>query len=120
MLLGTNETGLYIFKGEHSIVLSVSNEVLSAASRFSDRPILSVLSILKNQFWREGEIRAVIVLRNQAARLASGYAQGSLRRWNPGQQDFERVVQPNHSEPEADIQQTRRPIIDLQGCHGIF
>jgi hypothetical protein len=67
--------------------------MLSAASRFRDRPILGVLSILKNRFWQEGEIKVVMVLRNQAARLASRYAQGSLRRLNPSQQDFERVVQ---------------------------
>ena len=73
--------------------LIASNEMLSAASRFSDRPILRVLSILKNRLWKEGEVRVVIVLRNQAARLASGYAQESNMNWNPSQQDFEHYVQ---------------------------
>ena len=75
----------------HRLILS--NEILSGASRLSDRPILRVLSILKNCFWTQGRVRVVLVLRNQAARLASGYVQGSNCRWNPGQSEFERVVE---------------------------
>ncbi len=73
--------------------LILSNEVLSSASRLSDRPILRVLSILKNRFWTQGRVRVVLVLRNQAARLASSYVQGSNCRWNPGQFEFERAVE---------------------------
>ena len=75
----------------HRLILS--NESLSGASRLCDRPILRVLSILKNRFWTQGRVRVVLVLRNQATRLASGYAEGSKRRWIPGQSEFERVVE---------------------------
>lgn len=55
--------------------------------------MLKVLSHLRNHFWTHGEVRVVLVLRNQAARLASEYAQGTNCRFRPGQTDFERTVQ---------------------------
>ena len=73
--------------------LIMSNEMLSGANRLSDRPVLKVLSLLRQRFWTEADIKVVLVLRNQAARLASGYAQGSNCRFNPGQTDFERTVE---------------------------
>ena len=71
----------------------MSNEMLSGANRLSDRPMLKVLSLLRQRFWTEGDIKVVLVLRSQAARLASGYAQGTNCRFNPGQTDFERIVE---------------------------
>lgn len=73
--------------------LILSNEVLSSASRLSDRPILKVLALLRHRFWTHGEIKVVLVLRNQAARLASSYAQGTSSRFDPGQADFEHTVE---------------------------
>jgi len=70
----------------------LSNEMLSSASRLSDRPTIKVLSLLRHQIWTEGDIKVVLVLRSQAARLASGYAQESNCRFSPGQADFERTV----------------------------
>lgn len=72
--------------------LILSNEMLSGASRLSDRPILPVISLIRERFWREGEVKVVLVLRNQAARLASSYVQRSSCRFNPGQADFEQTV----------------------------
>lgn len=72
--------------------LILSNEVLSGSSRLKERPILSVLSLLSNDLWSDGRVKIVLVLRNQAARLASSYAQGTSCRLNPGQMDFERTV----------------------------
>ena len=71
----------------------MSNEMLSGANRLSDRPMLKVLLLLRQRFWTEGDIKVVLVLRNQAARLASGYAQGAGSRLKPGQADFERSVE---------------------------
>ena len=73
--------------------LIMSNEMLSGANRLSDRPMLKVLSLLRQRFWTEGDIKVVLVLRNQAARLASSYAQGTGCRYKPGQVDFERSVE---------------------------
>lgn len=73
--------------------LILSNEVLSAATRFSDRPILKVLKQLQDQLWLDGNLKVVLVLRSQATRIASGYAQGSNCRWSPGQVDFEKTVE---------------------------
>lgn len=72
--------------------LILSNEMLSSASRLSDRPVLKVLTLLRDHFWGDGEVRVVLVLRNQAARLASRYAQGTNCLFRPGQTDFERTV----------------------------
>ena len=73
--------------------LILSHETLSAASRLSDRPILKILSTLRRNLWTEGHIMVVLVLRNQAARLASSYAQSSATKWHPGQADFERYLE---------------------------
>lgn len=73
--------------------LILSNEMLSSASRLSDRPILEVLSLLRRRFWTKGEIKIVLVLRSQAARFASSYAQTSSSRLHASQRDFERMVE---------------------------
>jgi len=69
--------------------LIASDEVLGSKSRLEKRPIVRLLRYLNDEIWHEGAVRAVIVFRNQAERLASGYAQGSNCRVNPGQRDFE-------------------------------
>ena len=73
--------------------LILSNEMLSTANRLSDRPIIPVLSLLNERFWTDGKIKVILVLRNQAARLASGYAQVTSCRFSPGQHDFEKTVE---------------------------
>ena len=73
--------------------LILSLETLSAASRLSDRPFLKILSIIKNELWRDGQIKVVLILRSQAARLASNYAQTSQTNWRAGQADFEQLLQ---------------------------
>lgn len=73
--------------------LIVSNEMYSSSSRLSDRPITKVLAILKEDLWPTGQIKVIIVLRNQAARLASQYVQNSNLNWNAGQKDFEKTVE---------------------------
>jgi len=49
--------------------------------------------MLNTKVWRDGQIKVVLVLGNQAARLASSYAQTSSRRPNAGQKDFELFVE---------------------------
>lgn len=71
--------------------LILSNEMLSTSNRISDRPILRVLSELQDNLW-PGRVRVVLVLRNQATRLASSYAQGSAGNPKANQSDFERHV----------------------------
>ncbi|MFM9816312.1 UNVERIFIED_CONTAM: sulfotransferase domain-containing protein [Spiribacter pallidus] len=72
--------------------LIASDEVLGSKSRLEKRPIVRLLQYLNDEIWHEGAVRALIVFRNQAERLASGYAQGSNSRVNPGQKDFEAAV----------------------------
>ena len=72
--------------------LILSQETLSSANRISDRPVIKVLRILKEKLWLDGQIRVVLVLRNQASRMASSYAQDSNRVYLPGQASFERWV----------------------------
>ena len=71
--------------------LILSNEVLSASCRLIDRPILKVLSLLRENLW-PGRIRVVVVFRNQAARIASSYAQNSGANPVASQEDFERLM----------------------------
>lgn len=72
--------------------LILSQETLSSANRLSDRPIIKLLNIMKNKWWLDGRIRVVLILRNQASRLASSYAQDSNRFFCPNQDSFERWV----------------------------
>lgn len=55
-------------------------------------PVVRLLRVLNSEVWREGNVKAVVVFRNQAERLSSRYAQGSNCRVNPGQKDFEAAV----------------------------
>lgn len=71
----------------------LSNEVLASSNRLSDRPIIDFLDQFNRTVWHEGRVKAILVLRNQPARLASGYAQGSQSRFHPSQADFERHVE---------------------------
>ena len=73
--------------------LLLSNEVLASSNRLSDRPIVDFLARFSGDVWQEGRVKAVLVLRNQPARLASGYAQGSQSRFHPSQSDFERHIE---------------------------
>ncbi|MEX0448776.1 hypothetical protein V6X63_03350 [Spiribacter sp. 221] len=81
--------------------LIASDEVLGSRSRLETRPIVRLLRVLNEAVWREGAVRAVIVFRNLAERLASGYAQGSSARPNPGQADFEAWLSEVLREPRS-------------------
>lgn len=72
--------------------LLLSNEFFSSASRLNDRPFLKVLELLKKSNWPSGNLKVLLILRNQASRLASHYAEGSSAEWAPGQAHFEAVV----------------------------
>jgi hypothetical protein len=73
--------------------LILSNEVLSTSNRFTNRPIIDFLARFQKTVWPQGRIKALLILRNQPARLASGYAQSSQSRVHPSQSDFEQHVE---------------------------
>lgn len=98
-----------------------SDEVLSAKSRFEERPILRLLSHLNESVWREGAVKAIIVLRNQPERLASGYAQGSSDRINAGQADFEDWVAKRLGNlPNYDYAKWVAGLQDVLGAQNVF
>jgi len=74
----------------HRLILS--DETLSGANWLDDRPVIRLLAMLKERVWTRGQVKVLLVLRNQAERLASSYAQTSSRRPEAGQQGFEDFV----------------------------
>ncbi len=80
-------------QGISSPALAVSSEALSSPARFPERAFVDNLRALDERVWREGDVKALLVLRNQAEWLGSRYAQGSLKTIEASQRDFEAYVQ---------------------------
>jgi hypothetical protein len=70
----------------------VSNEFLAASNRREQRPILSMLRKIQSSHWKHGRVRVILVLRSQAHRMGSSYAQVSANNLFPSQQDFLKFV----------------------------
>jgi hypothetical protein len=62
---------------------------------FKIRPIIPFLKQFDETIWNHGEIKILIIIRNQADRLASAYARKSIANSNASQVDFERSYKSN-------------------------
>lgn len=69
--------------------LIVSTEFLTNRNRFHSRPIVPFLERFSKVIWDNGAVKAIIVLRNPAERMASNYAQSSSVIFGASQADFE-------------------------------
>jgi hypothetical protein len=72
--------------------LIISDEFLIMNNFFKNRPIIPFLKKFDDTIWNHGEIKILIIIRNQADKLASGYAQSSIINPKASQADFERFI----------------------------
>lgn len=72
--------------------LILSDEMLTNSNKFRARPIIPFLKKFSNTIWTNGEIKVVLILRNYADRLASGYSQVSDLNPDASQADFEEKI----------------------------
>jgi hypothetical protein len=70
----------------------LSNEVLSSSGPHQPMSIVDVLKEFNQHVWTIGQVKVILVVRNQIDRLGSMYSQFSPSRLNAGQEDFERFV----------------------------
>ena len=70
-----------------------STEFLTNRNKFHPRPIVPFLNRFSKEIWSIGRIKTILVLRNPAERIASGYAQSSGSTFGACQQHFENHVQ---------------------------
>ncbi|WP_127844469.1 sulfotransferase domain-containing protein [Psychroflexus aestuariivivens] len=75
--------------------LIASSEMYANRNKFKERPIIPFLKYFSRNIWTEGEVKIVMVIRNQFERLASEYAQVSVTNIKASQYDFERYID-NH------------------------
>jgi hypothetical protein len=69
-----------------------SSEMYANRNIFQERPIIPFLKYLSNHIWTEGEVKIVIIIRNQFDKIASEYAQVSYTNIKASQSDFEKQV----------------------------
>ena len=72
--------------------LIVSSEMYSNRNKFEERPIISFLEYFSENVWTEGDVKVVMVIRNQFDKIASGYAQLSYYNMKASQDNFEKQV----------------------------
>jgi hypothetical protein len=70
--------------------LILSSEFYIMNNIFKTRPIIPFLKKINDQVWHHGEIKIIVIIRNQAEKLASLYAQSSIANPNASQADFEK------------------------------
>jgi len=77
--------------------LILSDEMLTNKNKFTSRPIISFLKKFNKDIWKSGTVKVVLVIRNYADRMASGYAQVSASNPFASQVDFEKKIKSNKS-----------------------
>jgi len=70
----------------------LSDEMLTNKNKFVPRPIIPFLKKFSNTIWTDGKVKAILVLRKYAERMASGYAQGASSNPLASQAHFEQYI----------------------------
>lgn len=70
----------------------LSDEMLTNKNKLVQRPIIPFLKKFSDTIWTEGKVKAILVLRNYAERMASGYAQGASANPFASQAHFEQHI----------------------------
>lgn len=93
----------------------LSSEVLGRPLGQSYEPLLNFLQSLNQRIWRWGSLKVIIVLRTQAQRIGSMFAQGSHKIRNANQSKFEQFVQ---AKIETDVSFDYYTLVD--GLHRVL
>ena len=72
--------------------LIASSEMYANRNIFQERPIIPFLKYFSSNIWTEGEVKIVIIIRNQFNKIASEYAQVSNTNINASQSNFETYI----------------------------
>jgi len=72
--------------------LIASSEMYSNNNKLKERPIIPFLKYFAEHIWTEGEVKVIMVIRNQSDKIASNYAQVSRTNIKASQNDFEKYV----------------------------
>jgi hypothetical protein len=72
--------------------LIASSEMYSNNNKLKMRPIIPFLKYFSEHIWTEGEVKVIMVIRNQFDKIASSYAQVSRTNIKASQDDFEKYV----------------------------
>lgn len=72
--------------------LILSSEFFITNSLLKTRPIIPFFKKFNEKVWTYGDVKVILVIRNQAERLASLYAQGSIENKNSSQKNFEKYA----------------------------
>ena len=70
----------------------VSDEFLSQWNKKQYRPIIPFLKDFNENVWTRGQVKVLIILRNQPEKLASSYAQRSISLFGASQKDFQKYI----------------------------
>lgn len=82
----------------HMAARKISGHIIISREEFSKpiddyTPLLQFLKTLNEKVWKSGSVKVIVVLRRQAEKIASEYAQSSSGIFNANQEDFERYAQ---------------------------
>lgn len=70
----------------------LSDENLSSSNSSEAMPIIPSLKAFSDEIWVDGNVKVILVIRNQLERLGSLYAQYSNSRFDAGQEDFQSFI----------------------------
>lgn len=70
----------------------VSSEMYFANNKLKSRPIIPFLKYFSRHIWNEGEVKIIMIIRNQSDKIVSGYAQVSDTNIKASQNDFEKYL----------------------------
>ncbi|MFO7901562.1 MAG: hypothetical protein R6U98_02785 [Pirellulaceae bacterium] len=98
--------------------LILSSEVLSKNNGKDYFALFRLLGDL-SRVWANGEIKVIVVLRRQAQKIASEYAQKSAKRFNASQQDFEKYLHRRVAEGALDYSALVHGLWDVVGKENV-
>jgi len=97
--------------------LIISSEFFTQKNKLRDRPMIKFLKRFDEDIWDEGSVKIVLVIRNQAEKIASSYAQDSNTKPHASQADFVQYV-PRYLKKHGSLMDYSVWIEELQDAFG--
>lgn len=97
--------------------LIVSSEYFTQKNKLRDRPMIAFLKRFNEDIWDRGSVKIVLVIRNQAEKIISTYAQDSNTNPHASQADFDQHV-PRYLKKQGSLMDYSIWIEELQDAFG--
>jgi len=97
--------------------LIVSSEFFTQKNKLRDRPMIQFLKRFNEDIWDSGSVKIVLVIRNQAEKIISTYAQDSNTKPHASQADFDEYV-PRYLKKQGSLMDYSIWIEELQDAFG--